>query len=640
MKKITSKTFLEYQFLSSPVISPNGEYTAFLVHQADIEVNGYHSAIYLQGTKGGEVKKLTTMSEVKSFIWLDDTTILFPSVRQEKVSENETQYYTISIEGGEAQAVGTLDFPVKSMKKISDTQYIVLGQYDNQEASSEGYTVFEEVPFWGNGQGVINRKRNRLYLYDESGNGVPITAPLFEVLGFDVNESYVLYHGSEYDDVRPINGGLYLYEIATGETTCLIEPSTVRLKLVALYGKNQGIIAYGTNPNHGINQNTDVYVLDLKTGKQTFLTAYEESIIGSNSTGSDSRFGGGKGFVIVEDILYFASTSINHSYLYQMDLTTGTVTRLTTKGSVDSIDVVGNQIVMVAMKENQLGELYTLEDGVEKKLTAFNDVVGETYALSNPEPITCVNRDGMEIYGYVMKPVGYVEGNLYPAILHIHGGPKTVFSDIFHNEMQFWANEGYFVFYCNPRGSDGRGSEFSDINGKYGTIDYEDIMDFTDTVLTQYEDIDESRVGVTGGSYGGFMTNWIIGHTDRFRCACAQRSIANWTSFEGTTDIGYYFAPDQTAASHTENQELQWQQSPLRYADQVVTPTLFIHSDEDYRCWMVEVLQMFTALKMKDVPSRICLLKGDNHELSRSGKPRNRVKRMDEIIAWMNHYLK
>ncbi len=165
-------------------------------------------------------------------------------------------------------------------------------------------------------------------------------------------------------------------------------------------------------------------------------------------------------------------------------------------------------------------------------------------------------------------------------------------------------------------------------------------MDFTDEALREYTDIDTSRVGVTGGSYGGFMTNWIIGQTDRFKVACAQRSIANWTSFEGTTDIGYFFAPDQTAANHSENWAKQWEQSPLRNADKAKTPTLFIHSEEDYRCWMVEALQMFTALKMHNVPARMCLIKGENHELSRSGKPRNRIKRMEEILNWMNSYLK
>ena len=135
------------------------------------------------------------------------------------------------------------------------------------------------------------------------------------------------------------------------------------------------------------------------------------------------------------------------------------------------------------------------------------------------------------------------------------------------------------------------------------------------------------------------MTNWSIGHTDRFQAACSQRSIANWTGMEGTADIGYYFAKGQTGASHREDRDLQWQQSPLRYADHVTTPTLFLHGEEDYRCWKLEAIQMFPALQLRGVPSRLCLFPGENHELSRSGRPRQRLRRLEEMLRWYQRYL-
>ena len=240
----------------------------------------------------------------------------------------------------------------------------------------------------------------------------------------------------------------------------------------------------------------------------------------------------------------------------------------------------------------------------------------------------------------MLEPVGYDESKSYPAILDIHGGPKTVYGTCFMHEMQYWANEGYFVFFCNPRGGDGRGNEFADIRGRYGQEDYEDIMAFTDYVLWSYPQIDKSRIGVTGGSYGGFMTNWIIGHTHRFAAAASQRSISNWISMEGTSDIGPYFGLDQAGGNAWERQDQAWWHSPLKYADKCTTPTLFIHSDEDYRCWMVEALQMFSALKVHGIESRVCLFHGENHELSRSGKPEHRIRRLKEITDWFNHYLK
>ncbi|MBQ5806098.1 MAG: S9 family peptidase, partial [Lachnospiraceae bacterium] len=167
------------------------------------------------------------------------------------------------------------------------------------------------------------------------------------------------------------------------------------------------------------------------------------------------------------------------------------------------------------MQGQKLAELYL--DG--EQITDFNGALFAELSVVTPEPLTFTATDGYEIHGWVMKPADYEEGKTYPAILHIHGGPRTVFSDVFHHEMQMWANAGYFVFFSNPRGSDGRGTAFGDINGIYGTVDYANLMEFTDKVLEAYPMIDTARVGVTGGSYGGFMTNWIIGHTDRFKAA-------------------------------------------------------------------------------------------------------------------------
>lgn len=199
---------------------------------------------------------------------------------------------------------------------------------------------------------------------------------------------------------------------------------------------------------------------------------------------------------------------------------------------------------------------------------------------------------------------------------------------------------GYFVFFCNPRGSEGKGNAFADIRGIYGTIDYEDIMKFTDIVLEKYTNIDKDRVGVTGGSYGGFMVNWIIGHTDRFKCAASQRSISNWIDDFGTTDIGYYFNPDELGGDVCSGFDKLWEQSPLKYANNAKTHTLFIHSEEDYRCYQSQAFQMFTALKYYGIESRICLFKGENHELSRSGKPKHRLRRLKEITDWFEKYLK
>jgi len=350
--------------------------------------------------------------------------------------------------------------------------------------------------------------------------------------------------------------------------------------------------------------------------------------------------GGGDPHRVDENYLYFITTEGGSSFINRIDAE-GKMEKVTfAQGSVDSYDVRHGKILFIGMRGLFLQELYCLEANQERKITGFNDWVQEEKALSSLEAISVETAPGVTVDGWVMKPVDYREGQQYPAILDIHGGPKTVYGEVFFHEMQYWANEGYFVFFCNPRGSDGKGNEFADIRGKYGTIDYDDIMAFTDVVLAKYPGIDQGRVGVTGGSYGGFMTNWIIGHTDRFKAAASQRSISNWVSMGYTSDIGYYFEEDQGGATPWSDIDKVWWHSPLKYADQVKTPTLFIHSEEDYRCWLPEGLQMFTALKYFGVEARFCMFRGENHELSRSGKPKHRIRRLKEITDWFDKYLK
>ena len=299
----------------------------------------------------------------------------------------------------------------------------------------------------------------------------------------------------------------------------------------------------------------DFYTMDLESGEMKLLAEYDYSS-GSGSVGSDARLGGGRTVKAGDGICYFITTRGYNACLYSIDRA-GTITGVVTEeGSCDSFDVKDGHVVVCGLYGDKPAELYL--DG--EQITEFNDM--SQYAVSTPEKYTFTAKDGYTLTGWVMKPVGYEPGKKYPAILNIHGGPRTVFGSVFHHEMQVWASAGYFVFYTNPRGSDGFGTEFGDINGKYGTVDYENLMDFTDFVLDHEPDIDRDRVGVTGGSYGGFMTNWIIGHTDRFKAAASQRSIANWISFEYMSDIGHTFTKDNQAVFACEDVDKLWFHSP------------------------------------------------------------------------------
>lgn len=659
MENLKLKDFLDYKYLSNLEFSPNGENAGFVVHTTNYDDNNYQSNIWLLNNKTKKYSKLTSLNEEKSFLWIDNSTIIFSASRdaklREKVSQGEkwTAYYSIDINGGEADKYMQIPLLVTAIKMIDKDNFVLTAQYDNyginlneltgEERSKavaklkeeKDYEVLDEIPFWSNGGGFTNQKRNRLYLYNRISNEVtPLSCEHTVVTYFSYKDGKVLYVGNLFEGKLEQREGIFCYDIASKTTETLLPIDANFRVTFAEFLEDTVICALNDCKEYGMNQNPSFYI--IKNGKVELLKKHDTWM--ANTVGSDCRYGGGKSYRVANGKLYFPTTVFKDSFLNTIDLAGNETVLTKADGSVDVYDVHGDEILFAGLRGIKLQEIYNLKDGEETQITKFNENIYTDKKISIPEKCNFVN-DGIEIEGWVLKPVDYDETKTYPAILDIHGGPKTVFGEVFYHEMQVWANMGYFVFFCNPRGGDGRGNAFADIRGKYGTIDYDDLMKFTDVVLEKYP-IKADRVGVTGGSYGGYMTNWIIGHTDRFRCAASQRSIANWISKFGTTDIGYYFNADQNASTPWINQEKLWWHSPMKYADKVKTPTLFIHSEEDYRCWLAEGIQMFTALKYHGVEARLCMFRGENHELSRSGKPKHRVRRLEEMTNWFEKYLK
>lgn len=660
MKQLHRNDFFNYKFLSAIQASPSGVANALVVSTCNTEDNCYNSSIWVE--EQNKYRQLTTMDKERSFIWKDDETILFPSVRTESdkkrvtAKEEFTPIYEINIHGGEAKKSFELPFSAQKLQLIEKDLYLVTGSIDltypdyyrmskeeketvtKAREKEADYEVLDEIPFWFNGGGFINKTRTRLFLYNAAKNKCKaITSPTFDISQTIIDGHTIYYVGADYTGKRELYDNIYSYNIDKKETTAVYDDNDCFFNHIETF--DDCLVVFASKGNqYGINENTNFYTIDKCTLKMDLLANYEEST--HSSVGSDCRYGSSSSITMHQNVLYFVTTRRNASHIYSLSKD-GIITPIVTKeGSVDGLTISNNYISLIGMYDNKLQECYTCSLTGENftQVSNFNTSVLEDVYVATPEKITILSCNS-EIDGWIIKPYNYDSKKSYPAILDIHGGPKTVYGEVYYHEMQYWANKGYFVFFCNPTGSDGRGREFADIRGKYGTIDYENIMDFTNAVLERYPQIDSTRVGVTGGSYGGFMTNWIIGHTSRFACAASQRSISNWISFYGTSDIGYYFAEDQNASNIYESQEKLWWHSPLRYANQVTTPTLFIHSNEDYRCPMSEGMQMYTALKDRGIDARLCYFKGENHELSRSGKPLHRERRLKEITNWMDKYL-
>jgi dipeptidyl aminopeptidase/acylaminoacyl peptidase len=289
---------------------------------------------------------------------------------------------------------------------------------------------------------------------------------------------------------------------------------------------------------------------------------------------------------------------------------------------------------------SELPEVWVARDGQPaRRVTGHNDRLLATRRAFPARPLHFKASDGARVEGWGLIPPGRPRGGR-AAVLAIHGGPKTSYGAAFMLEFQMLAGAGMAVLYSNPRGSGGYGEAWAHaVHGRYGERDYRDLMQFVDRALRARLGISRRRLGVSGGSYGGFMTNWIVGHTDRFRAAVSSRGISNWVSFFGTSDIGYFFAADHMDALPWQDPGEYVEKSPLTYARRVRTPLLLTHGEQDLRCPIEQAEQFFVFLKRLGRTVKLARFPDETHELSRAGSPQRRMERLRLILGWFKEWL-
>jgi dipeptidyl aminopeptidase/acylaminoacyl peptidase len=304
-------------------------------------------------------------------------------------------------------------------------------------------------------------------------------------------------------------------------------------------------------------------------------------------------------------------------------------------------DARATKIAYVATDMTRPTELFIANaDGTgERRLTTFNDKLNAEVAWSDAERFTFSSVGGLEIESWLMKPYGYEAGKKYPMVLYIHGGPHSAYGENWFDEFQNLAASGMFVLFTNPRGSSGYGADFTySTRGRWGAEDYEDLMKAVD-IVARRPDVDSTRMGVTGGSYGGFMTAWITTRTNRFKAAQADRMISDWlywygaSDAQGLTEFEFYGKP-------WDNFVMYDTLSPIRHVTKVRTPTLIVQSEEDHRTPMGNAEIWFMALKKQGVPVELVRYPRSTHELSRSGEPWLLVDRLGRLRQWFSYWLK
>ena len=642
MKKIGITDFCNYHFLSSLCANKNALY--FIDTIAKEDKSDYKQRLLRYDLKTNALSTIKDYEDRIPVLYVDDDKLFVSKINKEE-KKVQTDVLVLDAASGDKKDEFILPIDVSEIKSYDDSFYLVSATikvkdpdyylYDEAkkdeivklEEENSDYLEIDEYPFMFNGAGMINGNRNALFLLDKKTKELKrITDTYMDVESYDFKDGKILFTGVNFKTYKKKFAFVYEYDVNSGVTSTLYDETMLITR--AFYYEDKIVVAGTYGKEISWIESPKFYT--LKDKKCTLYIDSELSLY--NTIGTDVHFGKFSQFRKIDGKPYFLSASKGSRgelFTFEEDKL---VCLSDFEGTVDDAVAVDGKIYAITTLPNRLQELEEL--GV-KELTHLNDL--SEYYIAKPNRIWLDKKT--KIQGWVLLPEDFDEDKKYPAILDIHGGPKCAYGEIFYHEMQYWVNLGYIVFFCNPRGGDGRGNAFSDLRRQWGGIDFEDIMDFTDEVLRQYPQIDVDRVGVTGGSYGGYMTNWVVSHTNRFKCAATQRSISNMITEVTASDYGIDFPYEMSFTDlHNCHDEL-WSMSPLKYANNVKTPLLFIHSFEDYRCIFPEALQYYTAIRCNGVDTKIVGFKGENHELSRSGKPKHRIKRLSEITNWMNKYL-
>lgn len=655
-RKLQVADLFNLQSVTDPKLAPSGKEAVFVKTHIDEEYNKYIANLFHIDLETNEVTQWTHgKGTISSPEWsADGKQIAFLSDR-----ENKNQLFILQARGGEAQKVTSFEQGVSSFlwspcgKKVWVDAVVKEGKTftDKEEKDDkkkpEAYRV-TTMKYQMDGAGLLPQDTFlQIGVVDvETGEVSQFTEGNFQhglqAISHDGKKLIIGVNRRDKLDFE-FRQPLVLVDVETKEETVLVDEEGYYGG--AQFSLDDNYIAYvGSERTFENATHSSLYVYDMEDGMRMNLTESIDAPVGDAAVADHQQGGGAPSVVWTKDnYLYLQLSTMGDIRLYFASLEGELYPATPENEHVYGYDISSDgEFALVAVSHAvNPGELYiqTIATGERQALTSFNAAYLEEVELVEPEAIIYKGATNWDVHGWLMKPVDYVEGEKYPLIVEIHGGPHTMYANTFFHELQLLAAQGYGVLYVNPRGSHGYSQEFVDaVRGDYGGGDYEDIMAGLDYVIQENSWIDTSRLGVTGGSYGGFMTNWIVGHSNRFKAAITQRSISNWISFFGVSDVGYYLCDWQVGADMT-NVDKLWEHSPLKYAKDIETPLLLLHGEKDFRCPIEQAEQLYITLKSMGKETEFVRFPDADHNLSRMGTPNLRIARLDEITGWFAKYL-
>jgi dipeptidyl aminopeptidase/acylaminoacyl peptidase len=674
-RMITETDLFKFVWIADPQISPDGSRVAFVRVWVNQKLDRYETALWMVPTIGGPARQLTAGPRDAGPRWSPDgRTLAFLRSGEKDGKPAPPQIYLLPFDGGEAQQLTEQPRSPAGLEWSPDGKTIAFVSREDpskdapnpEEGAKEkdrvsDVRVITKAVYRFNGAGYLNPK-SHTHIWTVSAPAVSgdkpkprqITKGNFDEgnmswspdgsrIYFVANRIAEPYYGEPRTDLYSVN--------RDGGDERLIVSFDGGMRDFSFSSDGKRIAFGGVQTHKPVQSYTqpDLFVMSNAPGAkpQNLTTGYDFDIGGGIGGDQHAPRGGSPGGVTWSSDgrwIYVNVAEHGASNLKRIDAATGKVEPLT-KGAQEVVAYTAtpdaSKMALVVATSTNIGDLFLLDTASGKltQLTRVNEGLFSVLKLTDPEEIWYTSFDGKKIQAWIQKPAHFDSSKKYPLILEIHGGPHAAYGFTFTHEFQWMAAKGYVVLYTNPRGSTSYGQDFGNvIQYNYPGDDYKDLMAGVDEVVKRGY-IDTKKMGVTGGSGGGVLTNWTVGHTTRFAAAVSQRSIADWSGFWYTADFTLFTPTWFRGAPWEESGDFE-KRSPITYIKNITTPTMFIEGEADYRTPPGEGGEiMFRALKYRKVPTAMVRFPNESHELSRSGAPWHRVERLQHIVNWFEKYL-
>ena len=642
---------------ATPAVSPDGRWIAFVVARTDFAKNRARAQVWLAAADGSTPPRPLSAGDKNDSqpAWAPDgRSLAFTSSRSEK--KGESTLHVLPIDGpGELRTIATMPDGVGTPTWSPDGTWVAFtsrtrdARYEAEDESWQAPRKIDRFFSRLNGEGWIFDRPSHVYVVPASGTTAPrnLTPGPFQHDGIAwlADSSAVITSAARHDnwDIDLAND-LYRVPLDGGEITELTHQTGVYgAPSVSPDGSKVAFVGHDdplTDP-----QNEHVGIIDLSTGDMHYA-----------STGLDRTFSSTAGTAVpvwLDDTTVLAAADDRgRGHIYRVAVDGSSAPVAVTEGQrwVRSFDAANGTLAAAISRVDRPSELFVISDGVEHQLTNLSDPYVATVKPLPWERFTVPTTDGTnEIDAWIMRPVDFDETKRYPVILNVHGGPHTQYGEAFFDEAQFQAAAGFVVLMSNPRGGSGREQSWGQaILGPkhpvaagtgWGGVDLDDVLAVLDHALSHYEFCDADRVGMQGGSYGGYMATLLAGtHGERFKGICSERAVNNMLSEEWSSDIGTVFRIEH-GPNHIDDPAEYERMSPIRWVRDIHVPMLIIHSEEDLRCPISQAEELFMALRILKRDVTFYRFPGETHELSRSGSPIHRRQRAEIILDWFTEKL-